>query len=149
LLAAEAVARCGENSLEHFVREKRKYAYLIDDAGQWTVRQDVRCVQYLSGRGPLRNERMTVSGGNPGPEYGIGHILGNAIDAPVMVLKCCIGNRAPGSAAHDPCAAVVLVEWPGCWPAFESLPTVTLTQSSSKANSSFNSFSILRHVVIR
>jgi hypothetical protein len=35
LLAAEAVARCGENSLEHFVREKRKYAYLIDDAGQW------------------------------------------------------------------------------------------------------------------
>jgi hypothetical protein len=86
----------GENSLEHAVREKKKYAYLIDDAGQWTVRQDVRYVQYLSGRGPLRNEWMTVSGGNLGPEYGIGHILGNAIDAPVMVLKCCIGNRALG-----------------------------------------------------
>ena len=39
---------------------------------------------------------MTVAGGNLGPEYGIGHPLGNAIDAPVMILKCCIGNRALG-----------------------------------------------------
>jgi len=29
-----------------------------------------------------------------GPEFGIGHRLGNAIDAPVMILKSCIGNRA-------------------------------------------------------
>ena len=39
---------------------------------------------------------MTVKGGNLGPEYGIGHPLGNAIEAPVMILKCCIGNRALG-----------------------------------------------------
>ncbi|MEY3172570.1 MAG: hypothetical protein RLZZ436_483 [Planctomycetota bacterium] len=86
----------GENSLEHAVREKQKYQYLVDEAGMWTVRQDVRYVQYMSGRGPLRNEWMTVTGGNLGPEYGIGHTLGNAIDAPVLVLKCCIGNRALG-----------------------------------------------------
>lgn len=86
----------GENSLEHAVREKRKYPYLIDQSGAWTVRQDVRYVQYMSGRGPLRNEWLTVAGGNIGPEYGIGHLLGNAIDAPVLVLKCCIGNRALG-----------------------------------------------------
>jgi len=78
----------GENSLEHAVREKRKYPYLIDESGGWTVRQDVRYVQYMSGRGPLRNEWLTVAGGNIGPEYGIGHLLGNAIDAPVLVLKC-------------------------------------------------------------
>lgn len=86
----------GENSLEYSVREKQKYPYLLDDAKAWSVRQDVRYVQYMSGRGPLRNEWMTVSGGNLGPEYGIGHTLGTAIDAPVLILKCCIGNRALG-----------------------------------------------------
>jgi hypothetical protein len=86
----------GEISLEHAVREKKKYRYLVDDAGAWTERKDVRFVQYMSGRGPLRNEWMTVVGKNLGPEYGIGHRLGDAIDAPVMILKCCIGNRALG-----------------------------------------------------
>lgn len=86
----------GEISLEHAVKEKKKYQYLVDDAGAWTVRQDVRFVRYMSGRGPLNNDWMTVGGGTLGPEFGIGHPLGNAIDAPVMLLKCCIGNRALG-----------------------------------------------------
>ena len=83
-------------SLEHAVTEKKKYPYLVDDAGGWTQRKDVRYVQYMSGKGPLRNEWLTVAGGTLGPEYGIGHRLGQAIDAPVMILKCCIGNRALG-----------------------------------------------------
>lgn len=86
----------GDGSLEFAVKEKKKYSYLVQEDGKWTERQDVRFVQYMSGRGPLRNEWMTVAGGNLGPEYGIGHTLGNAIDAPVMILKCCIGNRALG-----------------------------------------------------
>jgi hypothetical protein len=85
-----------EISLEHAVKEKKKYGYLVDDTGAWTERKDVRFVQYMSGKGPLRNEWMTVAGGSLGPEYGIGHPLGNALDAPVMLLKCCIGNRALG-----------------------------------------------------
>lgn len=86
----------GEISLEHAVKEKKKYQYLVDEAGMWTTRQDLRFVQYMSGKGPLRNEWMTVVGGNLGPEYGIGHLLGNSIDEPVILLKCCIGNRALG-----------------------------------------------------
>jgi hypothetical protein len=39
---------------------------------------------------------MAIKGGKIGPEFGIGHYLGNAIDAPVMVLKSCIGNRSLG-----------------------------------------------------
>lgn len=85
-----------EISLEHAVKEKKKYQYLVDDAGKWTERKDVRFVRYMSGKGPLNNEWMTVKGGTLGPEHGIGHPLGNAIDAPVMILKCCIGNRALG-----------------------------------------------------
>ena len=86
----------GDNSLEHAVKEKKKYQYLVDDAGVWTERRDVRFVRYMSGKGPLNNEWMTVKGNTLGPEFGIGHQLGNAIEAPVMILKCCIGNRALG-----------------------------------------------------
>ncbi len=87
----------GEGSLETAVKEKKKYAYLADEAGHWTERKDVRFVRFMSGKGPLNNEWMTVKTCRTiGPEFGIGHCLGNAIDAPVMILKCCIGNRSIG-----------------------------------------------------
>ena len=84
--------------LEAAVKQEKKYPYLLDEAGKWAVRQDVRNVRVMaSGSGPAKqfnNEWMTVSGNTIGPEFGIGHPLGNAIDAPVMILKSCIGNRA-------------------------------------------------------
>jgi hypothetical protein len=86
----------GEISLEHAVQEKKKYPYLVDETGGWGERKDVRFVRYMSGKGPLNNEWLTVKGNSLGPELGIGHPLGNAIDAPVLLLKCCIGNRALG-----------------------------------------------------
>jgi len=82
-----------DGSLENAVKNKKKYTYLVDDAGAWTERKDVRFVQYMSGKGPLRNEFLVVKGNKMGVEYAVGHCLGNAIDAPVMILKCCIGNR--------------------------------------------------------
>jgi len=86
----------GEGSLENAVKNKNKYTYMVDDAGNWSERKDVRFVRYMSGKGPLNNEWMGIKGGTIGPEYGIGHVVGNAVDAPVMILKCCIGNRALG-----------------------------------------------------
>jgi len=50
----------------------------------------------IQGRGLLNNEWMTINAGTIGPEYGIGHPVGNAVDAPVMILKSCIGNRSLG-----------------------------------------------------
>jgi hypothetical protein len=50
----------------------------------------------MSGKGPLRNEFLCVKPGNIGVEYAVGHSLGDAIDAPVMILKVCIGNRSLG-----------------------------------------------------
>jgi hypothetical protein len=44
----------------------------------------------------FNNEWMTIKGKTIGPEIGIGHHLGNAITAPVMILKSCIGNRSLG-----------------------------------------------------
>ena len=89
-----------EGSLTHAVNEKTLYPYLIDDANEWTVRKDVRNVRVMgSGLGGMRqfnNEWMTIKGRTIGPEIGIGHHVGHAIDAPVMILKSCIGNRALG-----------------------------------------------------
>lgn len=83
-------------SLENAVKTKNKYPYMVAEAGAWSVRQDVRFVRYMSGKGPMNNEFMTITKGTIGPEYGIGHVVGNAIDAPVMILKSCIGNRSLG-----------------------------------------------------
>jgi hypothetical protein len=90
----------GEGSLENAVKAKKKYPYLVDDAGNWTERKDVRYVRVMgSGTGEMRqfnNEWMTIKGGTMGPEIGIGHYLGYVTDAPVMILKSCIGNRSLG-----------------------------------------------------
>jgi len=86
----------GEGSLENSVKVKKKYPYLIDDAEKWVERKDVRFVRMQQGKGLLNNEWMAVKDGTIGPEFGIGHVVGNAVDAPVMILKSCIGNRALG-----------------------------------------------------
>ena len=89
----------GDGSLEHAVKEKGLYPYLVDDSGAWTERKDVRNVRVQgSGGGGARlfnNEWMTIKG-KVGVEIGIGHHLGNAVDAPVLILKSAIGNRALG-----------------------------------------------------
>ena len=76
-----------------------KYPYLVDDVGDWTVRKDVRNVFVMcsvnSPAKDYKNEWMTVSG-NIGPEIGIGHHVGHVTDAPVLILKSCIGNRSLG-----------------------------------------------------
>lgn len=89
-----------DGSLVHAVKEKGLYPYLIDDEGAWTERKDVRNVRVMgSGTGGVKqfsNDWMTITGRPIGPEIGIGHYLGEATDAPVLILKSCIGNRALG-----------------------------------------------------
>ena len=87
------------------VKEKGKYPHLVDDAGNWTTRQDVRYVHVMDQRvvdykdmekfGDVRNEWLTPKG-SFGPELGFGHVLGFVYDEPVLLLKACIGNRSLG-----------------------------------------------------
>ena len=102
-----------EGSLEYAVKEEGLYPFMVDDAGDWTVREDVRNVHVMGSGGPgrtsvKRNDWLTVSGGKIGIETGIGHQLGNAIDEPVLILKTAIGNRSlgwdllpPGSPSYE------------------------------------------------
>ena len=82
-------------SLEAAVKGK-KYSYLVDEAGKWITRKDVRNVFIMSGKLQV-NDWMSVNNRkNLGLEYAIGNYLGYVTDAPVMILKSCIGNRSLG-----------------------------------------------------
>jgi hypothetical protein len=97
-----------DGTLEHATKTEKLYPFLVDDAGAWTTRKDVRNVSVMVGRkGIYRNDWLTISSNKMGMEIGIGHQLGNAIDEPVMILKSSIGNRSlgwdllpPGSARY-------------------------------------------------
>lgn len=99
MLGFGKTAGMAEGALDYAVKEKKLYPYLIDDAGNWTERKDVRNVRVMVGKGGgmqvFNNEWMTIKG-NIGPEIGIGHYVGHVTDAPVMILKSCIGNRSLG-----------------------------------------------------
>jgi hypothetical protein len=95
MVGAGRIAGDKDGSLEHAVKTKQKYPYLVDDAGKWTIRNDVRNVRVMNNRG-FNNEWMTITGRTIGPEIGIGHYVGHAVDAPVLILKSCIGNRCLG-----------------------------------------------------
>ncbi len=90
-----------EGSLENAVKEKKKYPYLVDEAGNWSERKDVRYVRVMQGRDggmqQFNNEWMTVKTCRTiGPEFGLAHVVGDALDEPVLILKSCIGNRSLG-----------------------------------------------------
>ena len=84
-----------KGSLDKAVKEKKLYSYLVDDAGNWKMRKDVRNVFIMNNK--LRmNEWMGVKGRKIGVEIGIGNFVGDAVDAPVLILKSAIGNRSLG-----------------------------------------------------
>ena len=88
-----------EGTLEHACHVRGLYPFLRDDAGKWIVRQDVRHTFVMPSRGGgmqvKLNDWLTIKG-NIGPEIGFGHVVGEALDAPVLLLKSCIGNRGLG-----------------------------------------------------
>jgi len=93
-------------TLSHLVKKEKKYPYLVDDAGHWTERKDVRNVHVMDKRGvdyrdmepfaDMKNEWLTVKGRHIGPELAFGHVMGYVFEEPVLILKACIGNRSLG-----------------------------------------------------
>lgn len=88
-----------DGALEMAVKTEKLYPFLVDEAGAWTIRKDVRNVSVMQkgdNMNVYRNDWLTISGNKIGIEIGIGHHLGNALEEPVMVLKSSIGNRGLG-----------------------------------------------------
>jgi hypothetical protein len=94
-----------KGSLEYLVKQQGKYPHLVDEAGNWTTRHDVRYVHVMDQRGvdyknmetfgDVRNEWLAPNK-SFGPELGFGHVVGTFHDEPVLLLKACIGNRSLG-----------------------------------------------------
>ncbi len=85
----------GKGSLEYLVKKPEtasRFAHLIDSEGRWPVRNDVWIV-FFDRKGPL-----TVGfGSGPdtiGPELGFGWVVGDAIDEPVLLIKCAWGGKS-------------------------------------------------------
>lgn len=99
----------GKGSLEFVAKDPataKHFAPLLDSAGQWRTRDDV-WISYLDRKGPL-----TVGFGarkeTIGPELGFGWMLGDALDEPVLLIKCAWGGKSlavdfrPPSAGKPP-----------------------------------------------
>ena len=86
-------------TLSSLTKTNMRYQHLLDDAGQWTTRRDVRHVFAMHNKGSMQlvqNDWLTVKGKTIGPELQFGHIMGHLLEEPVLVLKTCIGNRSLG-----------------------------------------------------
>ncbi|MFN7876980.1 MAG: hypothetical protein ACK5PB_16790, partial [Pirellula sp.] len=94
-----------KGTLEYLIHTKGMYTHLVDDAGNWITRRDVRYVHVMDQRGVdykdlekfgvVRNEWL-VPNKSFGPELGFGQVMGYYHDEPVLLLKACIGNRSLG-----------------------------------------------------
>jgi hypothetical protein len=91
----------GRGTLLHVARDPAKAAmfrHIRDREGRWVVRDDVWC-RFRTGsevkKGPL-SVGFTGYGGKHhiGPEFQFGHVLGDAVDAPVLLVKTAWGGRS-------------------------------------------------------
>lgn len=88
----------GYGDLESSVKREGNFPWLVDDAGNWTVRGDVYFQEARlskDGKGSLLSPTSN-SGKTIGPELGFGHVLGTYHDAPVLLIKTAQGNRSLG-----------------------------------------------------
>ena len=104
-----------QGTLEYLTKKEKRYPYLLDDAGKWTARSDVRYVQVMPGKKgnmqTLHNEWLTVKGKTIGPEVAFGYIMGHVLDEPVLILKTL--HRKPQPRLGSPSAGerAVRCQW--------------------------------------
>ena len=92
---AEQKANEGKGSLQWLVKNDRtapRFKHLVDDNGQWKTRDDVQ-IWYLGRTGDLK-PGFGFRDGFIGPELGFGHVVGNAIDEPVLLVKLAWGGKS-------------------------------------------------------
>lgn len=93
----------GRGDLVTLTKKEKKFPYLIDDAGNWTVRNDVYFYEARltpEGKGaPLSaeaNKRCLPKCNSIGPEVGFGYVMGTFLDEQVLLIKTAQGNRSLG-----------------------------------------------------
>lgn len=84
-------------TLATIVKQLNEFPNLLDNGGNWSVRNDVKYRGVVSALG---NASLTVGQGTSstliGPELGFGHVMGYHFDEPVIVLKASLGGQDIG-----------------------------------------------------
>jgi alpha-galactosidase len=92
----EQVDLPGHGDLETVTKRDKKFPYLLDDAGKWTVRNDVYFQEARLAEGgkgaPL--SATANNGKSIGPEVGFGYVMGTFHDEQVLLIKTAQGNRS-------------------------------------------------------
>ena len=102
-VAAEPKANDGKGSLEWLVKQSdraARFKHLVDADGNWVARQDVQ-IWYLGRTGDLA-PGFGNREGFIGPELGFGHVVGDAIDEPVLLVKLAWGGKSLGKDFRPP-----------------------------------------------
>lgn len=95
MIVAQTNHNGGQGSLEYLVKNpatSNRFASLVDASGHWRKRDDV-WISYLDRKGQLcagygARENMI------GPELGFGWVMGDALEAPVLIIKCAWGGKS-------------------------------------------------------
>jgi Carbohydrate esterase, sialic acid-specific acetylesterase len=82
-------------TLTHLIKTDKKYPFLVDGAGNWTVRKNVYYYDARLRKGGYLSATSN-NGKSIGPELGFGCVMGDVLDGPVLLIKSCIGNRSLG-----------------------------------------------------
>jgi len=87
----------GYGDLEAVARREAKFPWLVDDKGNWTVRNDVYFQEARLAEGGRGCPLIATSNGKTiGPELGFGHVMGAFHDEQVLLIKTAQGNRSLG-----------------------------------------------------
>ncbi len=92
----------GKGTLEALLRDparRDRVRHLKDETGGWRVRDDVR-VRFQPGEGPPRSGPLTIGftayegRHHFGPELQFGHVLGDALENEVLIIKTAWGGKS-------------------------------------------------------
>ncbi len=99
----------GQGTIKWLLRQestRASYLHLIDDAGHWKPRTDVWCRFKTKDElkaGPLDIGFTGYSGRHHiGPELQFGHVVGDAIDSPILIVKTAWGGKSLHSDFRPP-----------------------------------------------
>lgn len=91
----------GKGTLNHVMRDPQKkaqFSHLTDAQGEWTVRDDV-FVRFKTRHG-LKQGGLTIGFAgyhgkhHIGPEFQFGHVVGEALDEPILLIKTAWGGKS-------------------------------------------------------
>ena len=92
----------GKGTLDALLRDPKSasiYKHLKQDDGSWTVRDDVRC-RYMREDAPTLAGPLSVAfsvygdSHHFGPELQFGHVIGDSLDCPVLLIKTAWGGKS-------------------------------------------------------